>query len=90
MGACMNRATRGCDHFFSSPRRRSRPESGRREEKRASRGCRAGASYGRQGQRRPDDRKALLAALKKRLLDHSLKSADDDKLRRAKHAFAQP
>jgi hypothetical protein len=42
------------------------------------------------GQRRPDDRKTLPAALKKRLLDHSLKSTDDDKLGRARHAFAQP
>jgi hypothetical protein len=40
-------------------------------------------------QRRPEDRKALPAPLKKKLLDHSLKSADDDKLGRAKNAFAQ-
>ena len=40
-------------------------------------------------QRRPDDRKTLPAALKKKLLDHSLKSTDDDKLGRAKNAFAQ-
>jgi hypothetical protein len=40
-------------------------------------------------QRRPDDRKTLPAALKKKLLDHSLKSKDDDKLGRAKNAFAQ-
>jgi|SRR6185295_15705735 len=41
------------------------------------------------GQRRPDDLDALPADLKKRLLDHSLKSSDADKLGRAKHAFAQ-
>lgn len=40
-------------------------------------------------QRRPDDRKTLPAALKKKLLEHSLKSTDDDKLGRAKSAFAQ-
>ncbi len=40
-------------------------------------------------QRRPNDRKALPAALKKKLLDHSLKSTDDDKLGGAKNAFAQ-
>lgn len=40
-------------------------------------------------QQRPDDRKTLPAALKKKLLDHSLKSTDDDKLGRAKNAFAQ-
>ena len=40
-------------------------------------------------QRRPDDRKTLPAALKKKLLDHSLKSTNDDKLGRAKNAFAQ-
>lgn len=40
-------------------------------------------------QRRPDDRKTLPAALKKKLLDYSLKSKDEDKLGRAKDAFAQ-
>jgi hypothetical protein len=40
-------------------------------------------------QRRPDDRKTLPATLKKKLLDHSLKSKDEDKLGRAKNAFAQ-
>lgn len=40
-------------------------------------------------QRRPDDRKTLPAPLKKKLLDHSLKSTDEDKLGRAKNAFAQ-
>jgi hypothetical protein len=40
-------------------------------------------------QRRPDDRRTLPAALKKKLLDHSLKSKDEDKLDRAKNAFAQ-
>lgn len=41
------------------------------------------------GQRRPNDRNTLPADLKKRLLDHSLKSTDADKLGRAQHAFAQ-
>ena len=40
-------------------------------------------------QRRPDDRKTLPAALKKKLLDHSLKSKNNDKLGRAKRVFAQ-
>ena len=40
-------------------------------------------------QRRPNDRKTLPADLKKKLLVHSLKSSDDDKLGRAKNAFAQ-
>jgi hypothetical protein len=40
-------------------------------------------------QRRPDERKTLPAALKKRLLDHSLKSKDEDKVGRARKAFAQ-
>ena len=40
-------------------------------------------------QRRRDDRKTLPTALKKKLLDHSLKSKDEDKLGRAKNAFAQ-
>lgn len=39
------------------------------------------------GQRRPEDRKSLPADLKKKLLDHSLKSTDQDKLRRARSAF---
>ncbi|HEV8577488.1 MAG TPA: hypothetical protein VGX68_00280 [Thermoanaerobaculia bacterium] len=39
------------------------------------------------GQRRPNDRNALPAALKKELLDHSLKSTDEDKLKRARYAF---
>lgn len=38
--------------------------------------------------RRPDDRKTLPDALKKKLLDHSLKDTDEDKLGRAKNAFA--
>lgn len=42
------------------------------------------------GQRRPDDRRTLPADLKRKLLDHSLKSADGDKLRRARKAFAEP
>jgi len=41
------------------------------------------------GQNRPDDRKALPAALKKKLLDHSLESTDDDKLRRARSVFGR-
>jgi len=40
-------------------------------------------------QRRPDDLKTLPAALKKKLLDHSLKSKNEDKLGRARNAFAQ-
>ncbi|HEX6902498.1 MAG TPA: hypothetical protein VF789_22450 [Thermoanaerobaculia bacterium] len=39
-------------------------------------------------QRRPDDRKNLPAPLKARLLEHSLKSTDADKLGRARSAFA--
>jgi hypothetical protein len=40
---------------------------------------------------RPDeDRGALPAPLKKKLLDHSLKSTDEDKLLRARSAFGQP
>lgn len=41
------------------------------------------------GQNRPADRKALPDALKKKLLDHSLKSTDNDKIRRARNAFGQ-
>ena len=40
-------------------------------------------------QRRPADRKALPADLKKKLLDHALQSKDEDKRDRAKNAFAQ-
>jgi len=40
------------------------------------------------GQRRPEDLKTLPATLKKRLLDHALKSTDQDKLGRARRAFA--
>jgi hypothetical protein len=40
-------------------------------------------------QRRPDDRKTCPATLKKKLLDHSLQSKDEDKLGRAKNAVAQ-
>ncbi len=39
--------------------------------------------------RRPDDRRTLPASLKKKLLVHSIKSTDEDKLGRAKNAFAQ-
>ena len=42
------------------------------------------------GQSRPADSKALPAPLKKKLLDHSLKSTDEDKLLRARSAFGQP
>lgn len=37
-----------------------------------------------------EEQKLLPAALKKRLLDHSMKSSDEDKLGRAHHAFAEP
>ncbi len=39
------------------------------------------------GKNRPTDQKALPAALKKKLLDHALKSTDQDKLQRARSAF---
>jgi hypothetical protein len=41
------------------------------------------------GQKRPADLEALPAALKKKLLDHSLKSTDKDKLGRARSAFGE-
>jgi hypothetical protein len=40
-------------------------------------------------QRRPDEVKRLPSALKKKLLEHCLKSTDEDKLGRARHAFPQ-
>jgi hypothetical protein len=40
--------------------------------------------------RRPNDLKTLPSVLKKKLLDHSLKTTDEDKRGRAKHAFAPP
>ena len=42
------------------------------------------------GRRRPDDRKLLPADLKKKLLEHSLKTSDEDKIGRARHAFGEP
>jgi hypothetical protein len=41
-------------------------------------------------QRRPSDLYTLSPELKKKLLDHSLNTTDEDKLDRAKHAFARP
>jgi hypothetical protein len=40
--------------------------------------------------RRPNDLQEVPAALKRILLEHSLKSADDDKRGRAEHAFKKP
>jgi hypothetical protein len=40
-------------------------------------------------QRRPEDNQLIPADLKRTLLEHSLKSTDEDKLSRARHAFQQ-
>jgi hypothetical protein len=42
------------------------------------------------GHRRPNDVSSIPADLKKKLLEHTLKSTDEDKLNRAKKAFGQP
>lgn len=41
-------------------------------------------------QKRPGDRRLLPAALRKKLLEHALKSTDNDKLGRARNAFSEP